>query len=550
MKQVIVGIVALAFVATSFGQGSGDLSGKNVLIIKAGPVTVKNPRKMERKPVIFDTTKIEPNLKYSFLQKQYDTPYDPEVIPAARIKRDKIAKLYPGYIKLGVTSQATPLAEIYYTSKRDKKNMWGVYGKHFSWNGINANNFSGYGDNELKVFGSKLLLKHKLEGDLRYRHDFLHRYGFDTAFTAIDVNKDFVKQRFNILDLNGRLTSMYKDTSKFNHIVNVNYRFMDDIEGVNEHYFKASGDINRRYGKELFGLNTSLDVNSYAFGGANTTNSIFELRPNISTISDKWRLRVGLNLTANTTTSVNFHFYPELDFNFNIIDNVIIPYGGVTGKMQRVNFYELTRQNPFVSSSLPMANMNNKYKVYGGLRGSITNELTYNLHAERNRFASMPLFVKDFRAVPSNTFTLEYDTVKNWEFGAQMAYQELEKLKIIVDGRYYVWEALNAARVWHKPDYRFSIMANYDLKDKIIAKASVFVLGAQYAKPNLSGADGEPQEEKIKGMTDLNLGLEYRYTKRISAYIDLNNILSFKYYRWQHYPTQQFNVLGGITFSF
>jgi hypothetical protein len=49
---------------------------------------------------------------------------------------------------------------------------------------------------------------------------------------------------------------------------------------------------------------------------------------------------------------------------------------------------------------------------------------------------------------------------------------------------------------------------------------------------------------------DLNLGLEYRYNKRISAFVQLNNLASQRYMRWYNYPVQIFQVMGGVTARF
>ena len=51
-------------------------------------------------------------------------------------------------------------------------------------------------------------------------------------------------------------------------------------------------------------------------------------------------------------------------------------------------------------------------------------------------------------------------------------------------------------------------------------------------------------------IADVNLGLEYRYNKRISAFLQLNNLASQRYMRWYNYPVQIFQVMGGVTFRF
>jgi len=56
--------------------------------------------------------------------------------------------------------------------------------------------------------------------------------------------------------------------------------------------------------------------------------------------------------------------------------------------------------------------------------------------------------------------------------------------------------------------------------------------------------------KNMKGLVDVNLGLEYRYTKFLSAFLNLNNLAAQRYQRWYAYPTQKFNLLGGLTYTF
>jgi len=53
----------------------------------------------------------------------------------------------------------------------------------------------------------------------------------------------------------------------------------------------------------------------------------------------------------------------------------------------------------------------------------------------------------------------------------------------------------------------------------------------------------------LKGYVDLNLGLEYRYTKILSGFVRLNNILGTRYQAWNQYPGMGFNVLFGFTYA-
>ena len=56
--------------------------------------------------------------------------------------------------------------------------------------------------------------------------------------------------------------------------------------------------------------------------------------------------------------------------------------------------------------------------------------------------------------------------------------------------------------------------------------------------------------QPLNFIIDANLGIEYRYSKRISAFVQLNNFASQSYQRWYNAPVQQFQVMGGVTFRF
>jgi hypothetical protein len=53
-----------------------------------------------------------------------------------------------------------------------------------------------------------------------------------------------------------------------------------------------------------------------------------------------------------------------------------------------------------------------------------------------------------------------------------------------------------------------------------------------------------------KGGTDLSLGGEYKFTKMIGAFVQLNNIFGESYQRWYQYPVFGFNAFGGVVVRF
>jgi hypothetical protein len=331
---------------------------------------------------------------------------------------------------------------------------------------------------------------------------------------------------------------------------------MTDVYGAKENHFELDGNFGKYHNKELYTIGVEMNYNKLDNLLNQDNNLVVGLNPHISTTSDKWQFKVGIGLFLNSYPDTKFHFYPKAEFKYNVVEHIVIPYVGISGGLISNNLNSFYQENPFINTqTLATQNTNQKYNIYGGIRGSLSSKITFNTSFSRQKMEGMPLYVKDRSNFVENKFIVEYDTVSFSKITGELAYQKLEKLKIILGGDYYAYSAENAIEAWHRPEIKISLSGIYDLSDKIVVRADLFYFGKQYAQSfdatttNTTVTVFEVAEE-LKGVFDANLGIEYRYTKKLSAFINFNNIGSQAYERWQDYPTQKFQVLGGLTYSF
>jgi hypothetical protein len=71
-----------------------------------------------------------------------------------------------------------------------------------------------------------------------------------------------------------------------------------------------------------------------------------------------------------------------------------------------------------------------------------------------------------------------------------------------------------------------------------------------YTKAESDKEENTQFAKKLGFITDLNLGAEYLYSNKMSAFIQFNNFAAQRYKRWYNYPVQGFQVMGGVTFKF
>jgi hypothetical protein len=554
-KKTINILLVIALSILSFNTVA-QVKSDTITAIESYEPFLNDAYKVKDNPSIKDTGKINPNLTYQFLERQVQVSFDLNPIKAAKIKGEPLVKLYRGYAKVGFGTNTTPLIDIYYNAKRSKKWGWGINGKHFSSSGISNVDYSGFSDNRLGVFGKRFLKEFTIDGKLDFNRNINHYFGTPADAGFIIANEDAIKQRLTTYSGKLGLTRNYTDTSQFDYNVNLDFYHLNDFYDVSENNFNMNGNLSKYHKREKYEISMEFNYDKLINPLSLSNNMFVGLQPHISTIADKWEFQVGLGLYLNSFENTKFHFYPQAEFKYNIADDIIIPYVGITGGLVGNSLGKFYSENPFINTSnIAIANTNKKYDIYLGVRGSLTSDLSFNTSFSKQKIESMPLYVKDMTSHFKNQFIVLYDTVDVIKLNGELAYQKLEKWKFILNGDYYVYTSQTQLETWHKPELKISLSGIYDLGNKILVRADLFYIGKQFAQQFVTTSDNNTfivteQAQELDGVFDANISLEYRYTKRLSAFINFNNIGSVKYQKWQDYPTQRFGVLGGLTYAF
>lgn len=527
---------------------------EQVNVVQDYKPTIADANKLNDNPIIKDTFKINTKLNYTFLEKQATTNFKVEPISAANIKGDILTKLQNNYFRVGLGNYNTPFAEAFYTTTRSKTQQMGIHAKHLSSSAtIKDLAFSGYSDNQLNGFGKFFVKDHTIYTDVNYTRNAMHYYGSSDSLFNTKLNKNDIKQVYNYIGAKGAFESNYSDTSLFNYSGKVSYYYLQDVFGSAEQnaFIEAGGT--KKINNELYGGTISYDYFYNSRSLDTSSAGIVRANPYAKAQNKKWRAKVGFNLTAETDIG-KVHFFPDIDFNYNIINDYMAGYAVLNGYTERNSYKILSDINPFISPSLNLKNTNTNLHINGGLRGKMSANLSYDAGADYKVTKDLPLFVNYSANVLQNKFITVYDDVNILNVYGLLAYQTSEKLFIYAKGNVYNYKTTKEVKAWHKPKYDVTLSARYSLKEKIVAKVDVFFIGSQFAKSSIISTTTPYlpiiYTKTLKGVTDVNLGLEYRYTKRLSAFINFNNIAAMRYQRWNNYPTYRFNLLGGVTFCF
>lgn len=572
-------VVVLLAAITSFAQENNEH-----IAVDDYQRTITRSGKINTQPQLNDSMIELPDVKFYIEPTYHKVTFETKPIKAAKLKvKEPLEKLYNGYVKVGLGTYTMPFLDAYYNSNRSKLTSWGVNLKHHSsltnLKNVGTNLFN---DNEVGVFYKRFFKKYTFDNRLNYERNKFNYYGFSSSDTLMPesyrTNSDTIKQVYQTITYGAMLKSMHKDSSKISHTTNLDYYYLNGKTGIAENNLALKSTIFKYLGREEVGADVSLTINhlkqpifspvsSIIISPDSETkygNTVFKFNPFIKTRRGNLLAKVGVGIHSEFTSSARFFFYPDLSASYSLFNNIFVPYAGISGGMQQNTFNSFRKDNPFVLESISTTylnetvgykNTNQRINLYGGIKGSVSSTISFNLKAQFEKLDNFAMFVNDTMYSYENKFNIAYDSIDKTTLSAQVGYHLQEKIKIYLKGEYYNYSMLTEEYAWHMPNYEVSLLGVYDLADKILVRGNLRLVGSRKTYSLNAVEDVEANSEgqyitDLKPYFDASLGIEYRYNKRLSAFLDLNNIVGKKYQRWTQYPVYSFNLLGGVTYSF
>ncbi|MFN5846674.1 MAG: hypothetical protein ACK46O_13290 [Flavobacteriia bacterium] len=557
----------------SFAQGP------DVVLTGTGYREIEPAYRMTESPGIIDTTITTPVLEYPLLVLQHETSIAVEKIDAATIKTDpKLPQLYNTYVKVGVGTELMPLGEVYFDSKRSRKYVYGAHAKHLSSFG-NFENYAPAQFDRTKVglYGALNEKNYTLRSDLHYNNQGLHYYGWKIPTDSVDRNT--IAQRFQDVGGSFMFASHKKDSANLNYNVGIEYNnfsskkpiddITEDIWRARENYFAFKSGGWYKYEKHVFAADFNVRYNGYKYGelydtntmildsGIVLNNTIVNLRPTISTYlkDNRFKAKIGLDFVIDSHNETKAHIYPVAELKYSLFNDIFIPYLGLRGGLKQMTYKSVVSENEFTLTNINMRNENTVIDLYGGFKGTLSRRMSFNVSASFARIQDKAFFVTDTMFSVGNKFNVIYDTLSLTTIEGSLSYQLMEKLKVDGVGRFYSYSLLNNSYAWNLPQWQAILRGSYNLYDKFLVNLDLNFEGGRRAlvydatEEDVTEENGQLAKQ-LGLIADINLGLEYRYNKRISAFVQLNNVASQRYNRWYNHPVQIFQFMGGLTARF
>ncbi|MFC2096787.1 hypothetical protein ACFLSI_00490 [Bacteroidota bacterium] len=553
MKKLVLFVFSLFLIQAVWGQTN---IGQHVKVIKPYTPTVSEAFKISILPKINDTIQVKAFFDYLLNPLQQETGLTLKSIKPSEISKEPLSHLNNAYVKVGGGNYLTPMAELYINNLRSQKSSIGLKLKHISSHGKikfddDKKIFAGYSDSDISLFTKQFFNNFStLSGDFSVKNNNMYYYGYDINRTPDSLKfteRDSISRRIYLLAQGDiQMKSNHKTKGLLDYNFLIHYHYMHNSANNYEHNARFTMAMDKYFDNKIFGINGGFSYYNKADVIDTLSYAVVNIDPYFGFDLDKFNLRFGVNSYFDRNVSTN-HFYPRFDVQIKIVDYIAV-YFGFDGQLETNSFKKVSYENPYVIDNLDVKSSNKKINAFGGVRTSFGSPVSFSFQTSYSEIDDMYFFVNNpFILNPrQDEFNVVYDNVKLLKVHGELGLKRFESLSFAVKANYYQYTMFNEAEPWHKPEYDASFVVDYLLKERFLLNADFFMIGRRYAKTD------DPVNNKVKldAIYDVNLGCEFYITKMFSAFVDLNNILGSKYFAWNNYPVQGFNVLGGVKYSF
>ena len=571
-------ILLLAGIQTIFAQKKEENIGSEVVnIVKPYTPTISDAFKVKESPNLNDEDNASKAvITYSILPFPVASTFEPSKGKAASVDKAKQEALYSNYLIGGFGNYFTPLAELYVTHDLGNDDYVAGMVKYISSAGgiedIPVDD--GYMKSSIDLTYGKNQNNMSWSTSLGFQAQKYHWYGLPSdisdSYTTDDLSTVFntvdEPQFYNNFYIGGKLKvneGIFKELS-------LEYDRFWDAFTTTENRFVAYPSFVFDVSHETIKTDFIVDYVGGSFDNfydANQTTEYgfanFGISPSFAMQRDDWSFNIGATLMYSMDTQHsddNIFIYPEINASYNVVDDLMIFYAGVTGGLEQNSYRNFTNENPFISPSIYITPTNKQYDVFAGLKGKFTNTISYNIKGAFKNEKNFTMFKSNDYSINidnpeyafGNSFGVVYDDVQTLNFFGEIKGSLSNDISFGINGTFSSYNAQNQPEVWNLPAVEFGANLDSQITEKWSAGVEFFYVGERKDLQinNSINYVVTPIATTLESYFDMNANVKYQHSDRLSGFLRLNNLTNQGYQKWLNYPVQSFQFMLGAAYKF
>lgn len=272
------------------------------------------------------------------------------------------------------------------------------------------------------------------------------------------------------------------------------------------------------------------------------------LNPYYKLHNDNWNLRIGANVDFSFGSGKTLRVSPDVVAQYIFSESYVL-YAQATGGKLVNDFRRLETLCPY---ALPVSAIQDTYEQFNaslGFKASPYPGLWFNLYGGYQDLKDDLYQVSgeaDNNAGPDSEpmsyrfLDMAMTKSHNFYAGMKVSYEYKDIVALSASGTYRNWDTKEEYALLLKPACEFNFNATF----KPFKELGIHI-GYDYM-----GREDVKDLGKLSAVSDLYAGASYNIFKGVSVYARINNLMNKKYQYYLGYPTEGFNFIGGLSFSF
>ncbi|MEO7450011.1 MAG: hypothetical protein ABIU63_03280 [Chitinophagaceae bacterium] len=509
------------------------------------------------KPVLREAVKInfnaaspvadssKPKLTYTIPQQNLLLGYLPAPLKPVALQIDTANTWkYSNYIKVGAGNFHIPYAQAGFSFGDGKNSFFNVFAKGYTSKGkmdFQKNNYTAVSAAGTVRTAANL----EWNGGIGFKSEDYFLYGFQPS--TLPFAKDFLRQRFQTYGAKISLRNM--QPTEYGLTYNPNLKF--DVFSGNNFSGKATETntllnlpLTKTFEDFDFNLGITADLTNYKTPAKNTIqNNLFYIAPAVQFKNDNFYLSAGVSPAWDNK---RFHLLPNIMADIFNTDKSFTFQVGWIGYYEKGSYQRYAAINPWLAQ--PTALYNTRIQeLYAGIKGSLLDHISYSAKVGAVQYRDMPLFVND--SVDGKTFDIvNSSSVQALKMHGEIGWTQGEDLSwnnTITITNYRKVEGQQAP--WGLTPLEISSSLRWQLFKDFFLKGDLY---GYRAAPYRGRVGSSFKDFTGQSGADVSAGVEFKVTRALNLWLQMNNVFNNKYERWHQYPVYGFNILGGIVFSF
>ena len=497
---------------------------------------IKQAVKETYAPTLPKTENKKPSFEYTVPSQTQNYSYKPLPLQPLAFGSDTTPKGFKNYLKVGAGNLRTIFADAGIGSLNTEKFSSNIHLGLLSQKG--EHNYQKQTTAILDGIGNYSFKKAKAAFDLTASHHNFFQYGYDES---TQPNKIAGRQTLSGGRFSAALYDNDFDNNGFRKNAQAGISFYTGNNINSEISFLAKAGADKFMDSNWIGhigieaISTQLSSASY-----NISNGFASLR--LGTSYDNKNMLFRVCLIPTIGQNQNSFLLSDVELRFRIPKAHAIIGAGLKGSLIQNTYQQLFLTNPYISQFSSVQTHNNE--LFGFVEKAFGHHLTFSGKLSWWQYENLATFLNG--PLVQEKMMVYYIPKVN-AISAQMGMRYQIGNNISVGGQLLLFNYYNIAlnkHVWHMPTTRLNGDFLWNPIPELSLTAYLSYVGGNYA------LDSALQEVKLKPYIDMGFGSEYIAMKKISLFLNINNLLNNKYQRWQGYQAFGINIYGGVRLKF